>query len=65
MEEKPLGKGLDSGIYKFSWFVLGHAEAVLYVSFIPDGKQLASGLGNTILRLSDLKSETPLFTCKC
>ena len=44
--------------------ILGHAEAVLCVSFSPDGKQLASGSGDTTVRLWDLNTETPLFTCK-
>ncbi|XP_010450215.1 PREDICTED: tubulin beta-4 chain-like isoform X3 [Camelina sativa] len=42
----------------------GHEEAVLCVSFSPDGKQLASGSGDTTVRLWDLYTETPLFTCK-
>ncbi|WZZ20940.1 hypothetical protein YC2023_122327 [Brassica napus] len=41
-----------------------HAEAVLCVSFSPDGKQLASVSGDTTVRLWDLNTETPLFTCK-
>lgn len=42
----------------------GHAEAVVSLSFSPDGKQLASGSGDTTLRLWDLNTETPHFTCK-
>lgn len=49
----------------FELFVIvGHAEAVLCVSFSPDGKQLASGSGDTTVRLWDLNTETPMFTCK-
>ncbi|PVV05049.1 hypothetical protein BB560_000424 [Smittium megazygosporum] len=42
----------------------GHTEAVLSVSFSPDGSQLASGSGDTTVRLWDLSTETPQFTCK-
>ncbi|PVU98172.1 hypothetical protein BB561_000079 [Smittium simulii] len=42
----------------------GHTEAVLSVSFSPDGSQLASGSGDTTVRIWDLNTETPQFTCK-
>ena len=42
----------------------GHSEAVIAVSFSPDGKQLASGSGDTTVRFWDLNTESPLFTCK-
>ena len=42
----------------------GHTEAVLAVAFSPDGKALASGSGDTTLRLWDLATQTPLRTCK-
>lgn len=42
----------------------GHSEAVISVSFSPDGKQLASGSGDTTVRFWDLNTESPLFTCK-
>lgn len=42
----------------------GHTEAVLAVQFSPDGRQLASGSGDTTLRLWDLGTQTPLRTCK-
>ncbi|KAJ1811906.1 ribosome assembly [Coemansia sp. RSA 2598] len=42
----------------------GHTEAVLSVSFSPDGSQLASGSGDTTVRIWDLATETPRFTCK-
>eukprot|EP00923_Selenidium_pygospionis_P036436 GHVN01063932.1.p1 GENE.GHVN01063932.1~~GHVN01063932.1.p1 ORF type:complete len:553 (+),score=75.85 GHVN01063932.1:186-1844(+) len=37
----------------------GHTEAILCVSFSPDGTQLASGGGDTTVRLWDLSTETP------
>lgn len=42
----------------------GHAESVLAVSFSPDGKMLASGSGDTTVRLWDLNTQTPDHTCK-
>jgi len=40
----------------------GHAEAVISVGFSPDGTQLASGSGDTTVRLWDLTTEMPLHT---
>ena len=42
----------------------GHSEAVLSVAFSPDGKALASGSGDTTVRIWDLQTETPLHTCE-
>ncbi|KAJ2842177.1 ribosome assembly, partial [Coemansia brasiliensis] len=42
----------------------GHTEAVLSVCFSPDGSQLASGSGDTTVRIWDLSTETPRVTCK-
>ena len=42
----------------------GHAEAVLAVSFSPDGKHLASGSGDTTVRLWDLSTQLPQHTCQ-
>ncbi|XP_055681627.1 protein Notchless [Lutzomyia longipalpis] len=41
----------------------GHAEAVVSLSFSPDGQHLASGSGDKTLRLWDLNTETPHYTC--
>lgn len=40
----------------------GHAEAVVSINFSPDGSRLASGSGDTTVRLWDLNTETPLYT---
>ncbi|KAI9146507.1 WD40-repeat-containing domain protein [Paraphysoderma sedebokerense] len=42
----------------------GHSEAVLSVHFSPDGRQLASGSGDTTVRIWDLDTETPKATLK-
>ncbi|XP_044756155.1 notchless protein homolog 1 [Coccinella septempunctata] len=42
----------------------GHAEAVISVSFSPDGLNLASGSGDTTVRFWDVLTQTPLHTCK-
>ncbi|RGB25566.1 putative Notchless [Rhizophagus diaphanus] len=42
----------------------GHNDAILSVSFSPDGTQLATGSGDTTVRIWDLNTETPHFTCK-
>ncbi|KAJ3044203.1 Notchless protein 1 [Rhizophlyctis rosea] len=40
----------------------GHTEAILNVCFSPDGTQLATGSGDTTVRIWDLTTETPQFT---
>jgi len=42
----------------------GHSEAILAVCFSPDGTSLASGSGDTTVRIWDIDTETPKFTCK-
>lgn len=44
--------------------ISGHAEAVISVSFSPNGKYLASGSGDTTVRFWDIQTQTPYFTCK-
>jgi WD40 repeat protein len=51
-------------VYSLSSLSAGHTEAVIAVSFSPDGKSLASGSGDTNVRFWDLSTQTPLFTCK-
>ena len=51
-------------VYSQSSLSAGHTEAVIAVSFSPDGKSLASGSGDTTVRFWDLSTQTPLFTCK-
>ncbi|KAI1295855.1 Notchless -like protein 1 [Halotydeus destructor] len=41
----------------------GHAEPVISCQFSCDGRQLASGSGDTTVRFWDVNTETPLFTC--
>ena len=42
----------------------GHAEAVLCVAFSPDGANLASGSGDSTVRLWELSTSTPRHTCQ-
>ena len=42
----------------------GHSESVLTVSFSPDGRRLASGSGDTTVRLWDLNTQLPQQECK-
>ncbi|VDD86662.1 unnamed protein product [Enterobius vermicularis] len=42
----------------------GHGEPVISVQFSPNANGLASGSGDTTVRLWDLNTELPLFTCK-
>lgn len=42
----------------------GHSEAVLSVAFSPDGKTLASGSGDTTVRLWEMNTATPFAECK-
>ena len=45
-------------------FIAGHAEAVLSVQFSPNGRYMASGSGDTTVRMWDLATGTPLHTLK-
>ncbi|KAI8815386.1 quinon protein alcohol dehydrogenase-like superfamily [Cladochytrium replicatum] len=51
-------------ITRCSSALAGHTEAILSVSFSPDGAQLASGSGDTTVRIWDLNTETPQHTLK-
>lgn len=42
----------------------GHAEAVISVSFSPDGLYLASGSGDTTVRFWDVSTQTPHHVCQ-
>ena len=42
----------------------GHAEAVLHVSFSPDGNFLGTGGGDATVRFWDVTSGTPKHICK-
>lgn len=41
----------------------GHTDAVLHVSYSPDGKRLASGGGDLAVRFWDVTTSMPLHTC--
>ena len=42
----------------------GHTEAILHVSFSPDGQTLASGGGDFTVRFWDVLTSTPKHTCR-
>ncbi|CAM9693579.1 unnamed protein product, partial [Sphacelaria rigidula] len=42
----------------------GHTEAVLHVSYSPDGSMLASGGGDMTVRFWDVATSLPRFTCR-
>lgn len=42
----------------------GHTEAILHVSFSPDGWRLASGGGDTTVRFWDVSTRTPRSVCR-
>lgn len=42
----------------------GHTEAILHLSFSPDGQHLASGGGDTSVRFWDVNTSLPKVTCK-
>mmetsp|Transcript_10692 Transcript_10692/g.25730 ORF Transcript_10692/g.25730 Transcript_10692/m.25730 type:complete len:586 (-) Transcript_10692:1156-2913(-) len=42
----------------------GHTEAILHLSYSPDGQNLASGGGDTSVRFWDVNTSLPKLTCK-
>lgn len=42
----------------------GHSEAVIHVSFSPDGTLLGSGGGDAVVRFWDVETSTPTFECR-
>lgn len=50
-------------ISRCSATISGHTNGILVVAFSPDSKNLASGSYDTNVRLWDLNTQTPLFTC--
>jgi len=42
----------------------GHTEAILHVSYSPDGRRLASGGGDATVRFWDVNTSTPRHTCR-
>uniref|UniRef100_A0A158PCF3 WD_REPEATS_REGION domain-containing protein n=1 Tax=Angiostrongylus cantonensis TaxID=6313 RepID=A0A158PCF3_ANGCA len=42
----------------------GHGEPVISAQFSPDGKSLASGSGDTTVRIWDIDTELPQYTCE-
>lgn len=42
----------------------GHGEAIVCLQFSPDGASLASGSGDTTVRIWDMTTQTPLYTCQ-
>lgn len=50
-------------ITRCSAVIAGHEEAVLCVAFSPDGQQLATGSGDSTVRLWDLQTQTPMYRC--
>lgn len=42
----------------------GHTDAVIHVSYSPDGKRLASGGGDMSVRFWNVTTSMPMFTCQ-
>lgn len=50
-------------ITRCSGSISGHTDAIVSVSFSPDGSSLASGSGDTTVRFWDVNTETSFRTC--
>ena len=61
---QPLAVFKVQSISRCTSSLTGHTEAILSVAFSPDGTQLATGSGDTTVRIWDLNTETPQFTCQ-
>ncbi|KAL8446483.1 hypothetical protein Emed_004937 [Eimeria media] len=60
----PLATFRVSPLTRCSSALPGHEEAILAAAFSPDGERLATGGGDTSVRLWDLATETPLQTLR-
>ncbi|XP_026193865.1 notchless protein homolog 1 [Cyclospora cayetanensis] len=60
----PLAAFRVSPLTRCSSALPGHEEAILAAAFSPEGKRLATGGGDTSVRLWDLNTETPLQTLR-
>ncbi|KAL8273341.1 hypothetical protein Esti_002745 [Eimeria stiedai] len=60
----PLATFRVSPLTRCSSALPGHEEAILAAAFSPDGERLATGGGDTSVRLWDLSTETPLQTLR-
>ncbi|XP_074289878.1 notchless protein homolog [Silene latifolia] len=51
-------------VYRCSQTLSAHQDAVLVVKFSPDGRNLASGSGDTNITLWDINTQLPQYTCQ-
>ena len=64
-----VGETLREMVLVFLYFVIytdsipGHTEAILHVSFSPDGTVLGTGGGDMTVRFWDVSTCTPIKTC--
>lgn len=60
---EPLALFTVSPITRCSNSLPGHTEAILHVSYSPDGRKLASGGGDATVRFWDVSTNTPKHVC--